>query len=218
MAGASAKSFPEKGGETKNLLLIGDSRRKADGTYRFDSERNILYVPADDGYESLAEKMARAYTFLGASNISACVLKVDDDVFCTNPDRLVSEALPIVRVHHYVGRVWGIMTSRCWHFGKCADERLNQLPYGLITDAAYANGPAYLLSARAVRVLGKAAVYLHDVFMVELYEDLAVGKILKHYGIRPFSYDLEEQGIVAVTKHPLSSASPEAGASDSYLA
>jgi hypothetical protein len=60
----------------------------------------------------------------------------------------------------------------------------------------YASNGAYLLGPRAIQVLGKISIYLEDIFKVERYEDLAVGKIMHHYGFEPFQFDLEEKGIL----------------------
>jgi hypothetical protein len=102
----------------------------------------------------------------------------------------------------YVGRVWHAKYgfSRSWHMGKCSDPHLNARPYGLLADASYAEGPCYFLSTVAVQVLGKAAVYLEQFFETERgYEDLAIGKILNHYGIKPANFDFIKNGMLAST-------------------
>ena len=129
-------------------------------------------------------------------------MKVDDDVRCLSRERLVDQIVPLVRSRDYLGRVWHAKYgfSRSWHLGKCADTQLNVQPYGLLADASYAEGPAYCLSPRAVNALGKAAIYLEQLFAVEYgYEDLAVGKVLNHYGLVPTNYDLIKHGVLGST-------------------
>src|SRR5262249_28016850 len=149
----------------KNLIVVGHGSEKA-GIYSFTPANGLLIVPASDAYEALAQKTAAAYAFLAFSGSRACVLKVDDDIRCLNPGRLTEEALPLVLTRDYVGRVWHTKYGfwRSWHFGKCQDPTLNQKPYGLLADASYAEGPDYLLSSRAVQLLGKASVYLEQLF------------------------------------------------------
>ena len=200
-AKASADTFRDSESRIQNLIVVGHESENA-GTYKVLPASDLLVVPASDAYESLASKTAAAYAFLAFSGIQACVLKVDDDIHCLNANRLIGEALPLVASRDYAGRVWHTKYgfSRSWHFDKCQDANLNRRPYGLLADASYAEGPDYLLSSRAVQLLGKAAIYFEQLFEIERgYEDLAMGKVLNHYGLFPVNYDLIKTGILAST-------------------
>ena len=200
LARSSAASFVGEHSRIHNVIVVGHPSGKR-GDYSVDSANSLLVVPANDAYEGLSEKAAAAYAFLAFSGNTACILKVDDDIRCLEPERLVQETLPLVRSRDYIGRVWyakyGI--SRSWRLGKCQNPELNTKPYGLLADACFAEGPAYFLSSRAVHVLGKVSVYLEQLFEVEHYEDVAVGKVLNHYGIIPLNYDPIQNGLFAST-------------------
>jgi Galactosyltransferase len=201
LAKTSAATFIGPTLRAQNLIVVGHAAGKR-GTYSLIADNDLLVVPANDAYEGLAEKSAAAYAFMAFAGSNACVLKVDDDIHCVDPERLVEDALPLVIARDYVGRVWHTQYYFCrsWHLGKCQDPELNTKPYGLLADASYAEGPDYLLGPRAVQVLGKAAVYLEQQFEVEGgYEDVAVGKVLNHYGLFPVNYDLIKNGILAST-------------------
>jgi hypothetical protein len=189
------------GARIQNLIVVGHASGKA-GFYNLGSNNGLLVVPANDAYEGLADKSAAAYAFLAFSGSKASVLKVDDDIRCLDVDRLLEGLLPLARSRNYVGRVWHAKYgfSRSWHLGKCEDPKLNLKPYSLLADASYAEGPAYLLSARAVQLLGKASLCLEQLFESEQgYEDLAVGKVLNHYGFMPANYDPIQNRVLGST-------------------
>jgi hypothetical protein len=200
-AAESAATFEAVERGVKNLIVVGHVAGKL-GSFSLNPDSDLLVVPTDDAYEGLAEKAAAAYAFLSFAGNRACVLKVDDDVQCLSMDRILSDLCPLVRARDYLGRVWHsrLGFSRSWHLGKCADPDISNKPYSLLTNASYAEGPAYFLSSRAVHVLAKAAVYLEQVFETERsYEDLAMGKVLNHYGITPVNYDPIQNRIVLST-------------------
>src|SRR5262249_316574 len=147
----------------------------------------------------------KAYLFLSICNVKNCLLKVDDDILCTNGPGLILDAAPLAKTHHYLGKVCDANVegfARCWHFGKYSDQNANFSPYGFIANAVFANGHAYMLSPRSVRILGKAAIYLEDLFKAERsYEDLAIGKVLNYYGVLPFHLDLIERNILYSTEN-----------------
>lgn len=201
LAKESADTFLDPGLMLRNIIVVGHNAGKA-GAYHFDPGSNVLVVPANDAYEGLGSKAAATYAFLEFAGIECSVLKVDDDVRCLRPAHLVEQILPELQTCDYMGRVWHATYgfSRTWHMGKCEDAVLNKRPYGLLTNSSYAEGPGYVLSPRSVHVLGKSAIYLENQFEVEAgYEDLAVGKILNHYGIIPTNIDFIKERIFAST-------------------
>jgi galactosyltransferase len=201
LAKMSADTFTDVSSHIHNLIVVGHASGKA-GTYNLNPNSKLLVVPANDTYEGLAEKSAAAYAFLAFAGNNACILKVDDDIRCLQPGRLLDDIVPLVESRNYIGRVWHAKFgfSRSWHFGKCLDEELNVKPYGLLADASYAEGPAYFLSPRAVHALGKASLCFAQLFEIERgYEDVAVGKVLNHYGVMPVNYDPIQNGLLAST-------------------
>jgi len=195
----SVRSFPTNG-SIAHVIVIGHPMGR-EGQYEFHEEIRTLTVPANDFYEGLSEKMASVYAFISFAGTQACILKIDDEIRCTDQEALISEILPLVQARDYIGVAWyhgQYEVKRWWHVGKCHDRSLNERPYGLIVNADYANGPSYAVSSRAVNILGKASICLEGQFRAELYEDLAVGKILNHFGIIPTNFDLIRSDILAV--------------------
>lgn len=196
----SAESFSEEDPAVRNLIVVGQTKHEREN-YIFDPATRVLTVPAGDSYEALPQKVAAVHAFLSFSGNLACILKVDDDIRCTNNPALLSDLLPATRAHDYLGKVWNPKVggmARTWHFDKCQDPSINRTPYTLFADSPWAAGPAYALSPRAVHVLGKASVYLRQVFETELYEDVAVGKVLSYHGILPSSFHLSRRGILKI--------------------
>jgi hypothetical protein len=197
---ASSTTFPEDNLPVRNLFVLGHPNGTS-GQFQFDANARRLYVPCSDAYEHLSQKISAAYAFITFSGAKVCLLKVDDDIRCLNPSLLFEECLPLVREAAYVGRVVDPRVTgfaRCWHFGKCQDATRNTTPYGFLADRAFAEGgPGYFLNTAAVTALGKAAVYLPDVFKAgQMYEDLTVGTVLAHFGIFPTHFDCFTSGVL----------------------
>jgi hypothetical protein len=161
-------------------------------------------VPARDQYENLSEKMAAVCKFLAFVGFDRPVVKVDDDISCTNSTRFADLIRCLTSTHDLVGRV--LQPSKCgisrsWHIGKCHDDARNTRPYSLIANCAFAQGDyGYALSPRAIQILGKSAIYFKDHFSVESsYEDIAVSKVLRYYEIKPYHFDFIEEGVLRST-------------------
>lgn len=189
----SAASFTENE-FISNLVIIGDPSTT---TYRFDCDQKCLFVPCADSYEKLPLKVASALRFLGFSNVSAAVLKVDDDIQCREPNELTEVLLHELGRSDYAGRIWDPMNDqgidRTWHFRKCSipDE-----PYSRLGIGQFAEGPAYLLSSRAINLLARLSVYVPHEFEQDLYEDMTIGRILSLMGIVPTDLDLRKLGLL----------------------
>ena len=192
LALASVRSFGQHQDGLRHLIVIGQPRELSP-CYSFDPLTGVLRIPAPDTYEGLAQKMAMLFRFLGFGGNTSCIMKLDDDIRCVTSKFSTQAIVKLVQKFDYVGRVneagrYGI--HRWWHLGKCQNEVLSRSPYSNLADCSYANGPAYFLSPTAINILAKASVYLCQAFQVEFsYEDVAVGKILKSFGILPHQYD-----------------------------
>jgi hypothetical protein len=214
LASASARSFGDQEG-LRHLIVVGQSTELQTPRYSFDPSGGVLTLPAPDTYEGLAQKMAILFRFLGFGGNTSCVMKLDDDIRCVASKFSTQAIVELTQRYDYLGRVneagrYGI--HRWWHLGKCKNDELNHSPYSMLADCNYANGPAYFLSPSAINILAKASVYLCQAFQVEFsYEDVAVGKILKSFGVYPHHYDPLEAGILTSTDEFGSALEPRGG-------
>ena len=194
----SCKSFHDDAGKIANVIVVGDETAQ-EYSYSFDDTRSILFVPANDKYEGLPVKVAKALVFFGLCPLNLPILKVDDESVCTDVFILRPFVEEIMSRHMYGGwihtRVYPFSCSY-WHFGKCTDQNMNIRPDGLFCTAAYAGGAGYWLSAGAVNAMAKIAIIHERHFELEYFEDRAVGTALFHYGIKPYSLDLFAAGIL----------------------
>ncbi|MCP9888016.1 hypothetical protein KBY96_08760 [Cyanobium sp. ATX 6A2] len=181
------------------LIIVGDKTLRP-YCYRYDSDSRVLFVPNSDTYERLTEKTFLAYLFLYGLELNASILKVDDDTTCVNPAKLTNKVFPLTKCSNYVGRVWhpGISgLSRWWHCGRYTASSSNFLPYSRYADVSYAEGQAYAISSRALRILAISYLLYPDQIKSELsYEDVAVGKCLARCGISPLHYPLINPGLL----------------------
>ena len=203
----SCQSFHDDAGKIANVIVVADETAP-EYSYSFDDSRSILFVPANDKYEGLPVKVAKALVFFGLCSLDLSVLKVDDESACTNVFLLRRFVEEIVSRHMYGGwihtRVYPFSCSY-WHFGKCTDQDMNFQPDGLFCTAAYAGGAGYWLNAAAVNAMAKIAIIHERYFELEYFEDRAVGTALFHYGIKPHSYDLFATGLLRDAGVPVGS-------------
>ncbi len=191
----SAKTFDQK--YFFNVIVIGSNKNK----YDFDPACNLLTVPALDHYENLSEKIAAVYLFLAFICFNCPIIKIDDDIRCLDSKMLAERVQLLTSSYGFVGKrlemvEFGI--SRWWHMGKCYNKYLNNRPYSLLpADSIVEGGCGYALSASAVQILGKSAIYLKDHFSAEKsYEDVAVSKVLRFYGIKPHHYNFVAKRLI----------------------
>jgi hypothetical protein len=78
--------------------------------------------------------------------------------------------------------------DRCWHIGKCRDRDMT--PYRGRYRGSYAAGASYYLGPIAIDTLVKDYFRYRDEFNIELFEDKAIGSILRQNGIEPHSADI----------------------------
>jgi hypothetical protein len=194
----SCRSFHDNAGKIANVIVVADETAP-DYSYSFDDARSILFVPANDKYEGLPDKVAKALVFLGLCPLNMPILKVDDDSVCTDVLRLKQFIEEIMSRHMHGGRInTQLHPFGCsyWHFEKCSDQNINVRPDGFLVTAPYVGGEGYWLKAAAVNAMAKIALIHERYFEVEYYEDRAVGTALFHYGVKPHSFDLFAAGIL----------------------
>jgi hypothetical protein len=180
----SVNSFRDSENKLSNLIVVGDNRLQP-FLYEFNPATGILKVPSPDNYESLPQKIRTFFRFLGVTLVQSHILKVDDNVHCTNVRSLRSALSSALLVGHYGGSLISnkpFQQSAFWHFRKCQDPVVNKVPDSVLPIAPYANGPAYWLSGQAATALSKISVINENHFRNEIYEDRAVGTALWAYG------------------------------------
>jgi hypothetical protein len=86
--------------------------------------------------------------------------------------------------------VGGPDTERCWHVGKC--EYLKEEPYSKRFRGPYATGGLYYLGPNAVESLVREYTHFPGEFAGEIFEDKAVGDMLRAHQITPSEASLPE--------------------------
>lgn len=167
----------------KDKKLSQDTTRLGDHMYFIGNpqlsspmiEGDVVYLPCPDNYESLPIKTLMAVKWAFENKDFDLLIKTDDDVyFLDGFDKIVNEA----SVHDYSGflRSGGYMSN--WHFGKCDNQELNNLPHS-VPEVVYCDGPLYFLSKKSVTCLVNHGIR-SDFCM---YEDAEVGELLRRSGI-----------------------------------
>jgi hypothetical protein len=163
-------------------IVLGDPTRR---TAAF--EDHFLHVPAPDDYESLPSKVLEAFYAVRRRFGEVGVVKMDDDL-----RDLGGEFPPVEQFFataDYAGEPAGSPAlDRTWHIGKCSDRQL--APYGRRFLAAWARGPLYWISARALSILVEEHLRYPGELAGEIYEDKYVGDVLHRAGIALHACDL----------------------------
>ena len=146
---------------------------------------DVLYLDMEEAYENLPLKIHLFMQYCVENEAFDGLLKCDDDVY------LDIELLRSVigRKPAYAGRRcprtdwWGrSLFDPTWHFGKCTDPVIDRTPYQGAADGYYCDGGVgYFVDRRCAEIVGDPANRGH--FERELYEDKAVGDLLREHGI-----------------------------------
>jgi hypothetical protein len=144
-------------------------------------EGDILYVPCSDNYESLPKKVFYLYKYILDNTPYDYVYKIDDDCFL-NIENLYSTYF---WKYNYFGRIVATEPTdlnRTWHFGKCSDHKLNDVPYERDYIGSWCGGGfGYFLSRNALACIS----HMEDFVKTDLYEDKAIGDALRTNNILP---------------------------------
>ncbi|MEO7337113.1 MAG: hypothetical protein ABIV63_11080, partial [Caldimonas sp.] len=82
--------------------------------------------------------------------------------------------------------------SRVWHFGKCANPRLNDRAYELLAPARWMDGSSgYFLNRQALRLMLWSFVYFRSYVHTGLYEDLIVSDLVERQGGRLIDHHMD---------------------------
>ena len=168
------------------IIVVGDPTSVL---YRYDSERNVLSVPAADSYEHLPAKMVAALSFLCWCGVEA-VLKVDDDHRLKDAGALarsfrsVASSRPVQA--GIVDELDALGTfNRTWHYGKCSDPTLNARPHSHPMTTRWVNGArGYFMNRLALRSMMWSGVYFAGHIDASLYEDMAISDLVERQGGR----------------------------------
>ena len=138
----------------------------------------ILELSCNDFYEGLPEKVVKTYQYIHTNtyfNKYTHFCKLDDDMILTN---IIDSQL----LCDYGGVVCSAIGNRKWHIGKCSEtSHFNTKQYEGIYVPWCLGGTGYLLSRLSIGIISNANIQ----YTQEIYEDLAIAKILFKNNIQP---------------------------------
>lgn len=159
----------------KYYHVIGDPLLETE--YKFDNEKNILWVKVDDDYNSLPNKVITSYNAIYETFQFKYILKTDDDQILINPKffNIVLDIIQKTRPQiHYGGFIVDVKTPHLSEYYKIHPELPKNLP---ILQTKYCSGRFYFLSKQAVsNLLSK-----RERIVKEFLEDYAIGYNLDPY-------------------------------------
>jgi len=143
-------------------------------------EKDILYVPCADAYESLLQKVYCFYKYVLENTAYDYIYKVDDDCF-VNAELLYTTCF---WNYNYFGREVCVEEeglNRTWHFGKCTTPIYNHSAYtGQYYGTWCGGGYGYFLSRKAIQEIVSTTFTTADI-----YEDKAIADVLRMKNIIP---------------------------------
>lgn len=162
-----------------------------------------LQVDTPDNYESLPRKVVAACTWVVenlGSNVG--VLKVDDDQYLFDSDRLRTVVEQLYRQDAYAGvPVSGVTHDRNWHWNKCQDKALHSVSYGRPFLRQWAMGGAYYLAPGPLHKLVVSLMRFPGLLESEYYEDKLVGDTLIFENVDLVSLSAYEDFGLTLTEH-----------------
>lgn len=146
-------------------------------------DNNRLIVNCDECYENLPKKVLLAYEYLYNNTNYDYIIKMDDDTII-NENKLQEMIDNRFYNLDYIGSKAGGGVDKKWHFGKCKNKKLNNKPYWNKYIGDWCGGGfGYILSRSSISLLIKAENYKY--IWNEIYEDKAIGDILRKENIKP---------------------------------
>jgi hypothetical protein len=160
----------------KYYHVIGDNN--LDSEYKFDEEKQFLYVKTDDDYISLPKKVITSYKAINETFIFKYIFKTDDDQILIKPpffDMLVKMIKECNPKTHYGGFSVNIERPTVSNYYKIHPE----LPTNLVLQVTkYCSGRFYYLSKDSITYLLTKINNIKN----EFFEDYAIGVHLHpHY-------------------------------------
>ena len=170
-----------------------------DATEYLPSEK-VLQLPCNDLWEGLPEKVQQLFCFLAghqAVQHYSHFFKCDEDIRIhkrINPKKL--------RKVHYGGVIYNGPFNRGYrryHIGRCSKASyFYRKPYTGPAVPYCLGGTAYVLSRRACRLI---AAHKGKLLETDIYEDLAVGKILYGHNIYPVNLEILMWNTIVAPEH-----------------
>lgn len=159
----------------KYYHVIGDKdmfyNSNSNSEYKFDDEKNILWVNTPDDYNSLPKKVISAYDAIQKTYNYLYILKTDDDQMLTNIKfletitKIINTKVPKI---HYAGHIVDVPIPYLSKYSKIHPELPDDIP---IYKTKYCNGRFYILSKEAIKDL----IYKRNFINKEYLEDYAIG-------------------------------------------
>jgi len=181
-------------GENAEVLIVVGQRAESKKPTSLTDD--LLVVDAEDTYEALSEKISSAfeYVYKNYQEGTSC-FKIDEDLPIRDQEDLREMMIKIKNSGvDYTGFAGNnkFFCERTWHFGKCANKKINRRVFSKRYRGAYAYGPMYYLSSKALRAFVLECVKFPDEMLGHLYEDKFVGDTLLEAGISLLPLDPKE--------------------------
>jgi phage gp36-like protein len=163
--------------EKVDLALPFLKVEKVEEEYKFDNEKNILYVNCEDDYNSLPKKVISAYNAIHETFNYKYIFKTDDDQnlinlgFLNVISNLINKKIP---KSHYGGNIIDVKENYLSQYSKIHSELPDYLP---ILKTKYCSGRFYFLSKNAISNLINKRENINKEFL----EDYAIGFHLDNY-------------------------------------
>jgi hypothetical protein len=155
----------------KYYHVIGEKDMSDNLEYKFDDEKNILWVNTPDDYNSLPQKVISAYDAIQKTFNFTYILKTDDDQMLTNA-KFLETIIKIINTKnpkiHYAGHIVDVPIPYLSKYSKIHPELPDNIP---IYKTKYCNGRFYILSKEAIKDL----IYKRNFINKEYLEDYAIG-------------------------------------------
>jgi hypothetical protein len=146
---------------------------KLSSNYSFDNESHILWIRVKDDYNSLPQKVIRAYEAIHETMKYQYILKTDDDQMLKEDSffDILSNLIITKQPTHYGGRMVDVKQNYLSQYHKIHPELPKYLP---VLKTKYCSGRFYFLSKEAVEDLLKKKILIEREFL----EDYAIGYYL----------------------------------------
>jgi hypothetical protein len=146
-----------------------------------DVENNIVYLPCEDNYESLPQKVHAMISWIyeNCPNVEY-MIKMDDDVKILNYSLLYEFCKQFaMSKSHYAGSVIKSVGTSFHHAGKSDTDKMDKIPVKA-PKTTFAQGSFYYLSRYAMKIAIDDMLKKNTIF-----EDQSLGHCLKQKGISP---------------------------------
>ena len=152
-----------------------------------DVENKIVYLPCEDNYESLPEKVHMMISWIYNNYPSVeYMIKMDDDVKILNYTLLYEFCKQFVlSKSHYAGSVVKSVGKSFHHAGKSDTNKMDKIPVKA-PKTMFAQGPFYYLTRYAMKIAIEDMLKKNTIF-----EDQSLGYCLKQRGISPLQMKVQ---------------------------